>query len=125
MDDSKLVHVADAHCDLVCQILNSALRQRKSTLLNVVEQVLALHELEHDKVGLAILKEIDQLDDVVVLTHLEDFDLTTLLKYLNRLHIGLFDSFDGSCSISHLVSGKLHKAKLSFAESFAHLIEVK
>lgn len=56
MNDAKLMQIFDSKSDLVGQVLDSLLRQGEASLLNVIEEVLALHELENNKVGLTVLK---------------------------------------------------------------------
>ena len=125
MDYAKLVEVLDSHGDLVGQVLNSLLWQRKASFLNIVKQVFALHVVEDDEVSFTVLEEIDQLDDIFVLTHLQDFNLTSLLENLNWLHVSLFDGFDGSLGTCDFMRSQLDHAKLTLAQSLSQLIEVK
>ena len=96
MYDAKLVEILDTKGDLVCQILNTLLWKGESSLLNIVKEVFTLHVVQNDEVGLTVLEEINQFDYIIVLTHLQDFNLSALLEHLNWLHIDLFDGLDGS-----------------------------
>ena len=93
--------------------------------MDIVKEVLTLHVIKHDKVGLTVLEQIDELDDVVMLTHLENFDLTTLLEHLDRLHVSLLDCLDRSLRAINLVGGQLHHAELTFPKSLTQLEEVE
>lgn len=110
---------------MVDQVLCTLFRQREAPLLYVVEHVFALHVVQHYEVGIAVFEQIDQLDDIVVLAHFEDLDLTALLEDFDRLHVGLLDRLDCDMRSGHLVLSLLDKAKLAFAESLAKLIEVE
>lgn len=125
MHDSKLMQVLDAKADLVGQILCPLLRQLEPAFLDIVEHILALHVLKHNEVGVTVFEEVDQLDDVVVLAHLEYLNLTSLLEDLNRLHVRLFHCLDGGLCVSDLVRGVLDLAELTLAQGFSQFIEVK
>ena len=125
MNNAKLVQVLDPHCDLVGQLLHALLRQGEPLLLNVVEEVFALHEVEHNEVCLTVFEQVDQLDDVLVLTHLQNLNLTTLLEDLNWLHVRFFHRLDGDLGIGNLVVCQFDEAKLTLAECLSKLIEVE
>lgn len=105
MHDTKLVQVLNTKCDLVSDVLGTALSQCKSTSLQVLKQVFPLHVVKYNVVHLAILEQIDQLDYIVVLAHLEDFDLPTLLEDLNWLHVLFLYSLDGHLLPCKIMSG--------------------
>ena len=93
--------------------------------MDIVKEVLTLHVIKHDKVGLTVLEQIDELDDVVMLTHLEHFDLATLLENLDRLHVCLLDCLDSSLRAINLMVGQFYHAELAFTESLAKLVEIE
>ena len=105
MDDAELVQVLNPERNLVSDVGSSALHEGEATRLQVLEQVLALHVVEDDVVRVAVLEQIDQSDDVVVLAHLQHLDLSPLLDYLNRLHIFLLHRLDGNLLFAHFVRG--------------------
>ena len=125
MHDAELVEVLHAHRHLVCQVLDPLLWQGEASLLDVVEEVLTLHVFENNEVGLTILEQVDQLDNILVLAHLEDLDLAPLLEDLNRLHVRLLDRLDRGLDAGDLVRGQLDHAELAFAQRFAQLVEVE
>ena len=94
MHNPKAVEVLDTLHDLEDDCLSMLLRQDVVPLRYVVEQVFASHVLEHDKIVLTALKQVDQLNDARVLAHLQHFDFSSLLENLNRLHVRLDDGLD-------------------------------
>ena len=87
MNDSERVKVLDCCADLEGKVLDSCFRQLEASFLDVVEEVFACHEFEHDKVVLAIFENVLKLDDIRVLTHLENLDFSSLLEYFNPFHV--------------------------------------
>jgi len=85
--NTKAVQVSNTKHDLVNDGLCAFFGQLVGTLSDVVEQILALHVLNHDVVLLARLKQVNQLDDVLVLAHFEHFNLPALLEDFDWLHI--------------------------------------
>jgi len=88
---AKAVEVLDTLHDLEDDCLCMLLRQDVVSLRNVIKQVFTCHVLQHDKVVLTALKQVDQFNDARVLAHLEHFDLTPLLQNLDRLHVRFDD----------------------------------
>ena len=125
MHDAELVQVLHAHRHLVRQVLDSLLWQGEAALLDVVEEVLALHVVENDEVGITVLEQVDQLDNITMLAHLEDLDLAPLLEDLNRLHVCFLDCLDRSLVTSDFVCGQLDHAELAFAQRLAQIVEVE
>ena len=125
MHDAELVQVLHAHRHLVRQVLDALLWQGEAALLNVVEEVLALHVVEDDEVGITILEQVDQLDNITMLAHLEDLDLAPLLEHLNRLHVRLLDCLDRGLDTGDFVRGQLDHAELALAQRLAQLVEVE
>ena len=93
--------------------------------MQVVEQVRPLHVVQHDVVVLTVLKQVDQVDDVGVLAHFEDFNLSSLLEDLDVGHVLLLDLFDGHFLFGLFVGSKLHKTELALAQGFVEIIELK
>ena len=94
MHNPKAVEVLDTLHDLEDDCLSMLLRQDVVPLRYVVEQVFTSHVLEHDKIVLTALKQVDQLNDARVLAHLQHFDFSSLLENLNRLHVRLNDGLN-------------------------------
>lgn len=125
MHNAEAVEVLDTQSNLICQVPDTLLWQREASSLDVVEQVLALHVVEYDEVSLAVLEEIEQLDDVAVLAHLQDFNLSALLKDFDWLHVRLLDRLDGSQGSRDLVSRQFDHAELSLAQSLSKFVKVE
>ena len=125
MHDAELVEVLHAHRDLVRQVLDTLLWQGEAALLDVVEEIFALHVVEDNEVGLTILEQVDQLDNITMLAHLKDLDLAPLLEDLDRLHVCLLDSLDSGLNTGDFVRSQLDHAKLTFAQRLAQLVEVE
>jgi hypothetical protein len=116
MHDAKTVQIPNSLEHLENDDLRALLRQLVASLGNVVKEIFPLHVLEHDVVMVARLKQVQQLNDILMLAHFEHFDLSSLLVHLNRLHIALGDGLDCSLQILRfLVLGKLDGAELTLA----------
>ena len=113
MHDTEPVHVLDAERDLICDILRSLLSQGKASGLQILEQVFALHVVEDDIVRLTVFKQVNESDDVVMLAHLEDLNLSTLLEDLYWLHVLFLDRLDGHLLVCHLVGSQFDEAELA------------
>ena len=70
MDNTELVKVLDCQSNLVTKLLDSFLWKLESPLLNVVEEILTSHVLKNHKVVVAILKQVFELNNALVLAHL-------------------------------------------------------
>jgi hypothetical protein len=60
-----------------------------------------------------------------VLTHFEHLDLATLLKDLDRFHVGLLDNLDCHLLASFDMRTKSNQAELAFSESGAKLVKLR
>ena len=116
MHDSIVMQVLQGTTNLIRQFLDSALGELKLSELDVVEEVFALHELEHYVVVIAILEQVDKRHDVWVLTHLQHVDLHSLLIHLDRLHILLMDRLDSYFLSGFDVSRQFHETELALAK---------
>ena len=125
MHDAELMQVLDSQRDLVCQVLHSLLRQAESSFLDIIEEVLTLHVVQHNEVLITILEEVNELDDVVVLTHLELLNLASLLEDLNWLHVGLLDHLDGHILLCLPMNRQLNQAELALAQVLPDIVEVE
>ena len=81
--------------------------------------------LHHDVDVVLILKNVKQSDNVRVLAHLEDFDLTPLQLNVTDCHFFLRHNLDGHAFAGLFMDGGLYKTKLTFAERFLDVIEIE
>ena len=125
MNDTKSVEVLDCSADLVGEILDSGFRKLEASSLYVIEEVLSCHELKYDEVVLAVLEDVLKLDDVWVLAHFKDLNLSSLLEDLDLLHVGLFDRLNRHLSGVPLVCGEFNHAKLTLSEHLTHVVEIE
>lgn len=61
-------------------------------------------------------EQVNQLDNVLVLAHLQHFDFSALLENLDRLHIGFGDGLDSDLPAITFMLGKLNHTKLTFTK---------
>ena len=66
-----------------------------------------------------------KLDDVRVLAHFKNFDLSSLLEDLDLLHVGLFHSLNCRLSSASFVSSEFNHAKLTLSEHLTHVVEIE
>jgi hypothetical protein len=92
--DAETVQVLDCLTNLVGEVNASGLRQLEATFLNVIKHVFAGHVVKHNEVVVAGFEDVNKLDDVRMLAHLQHFDFATLLEHLDRFHIRLLDGLD-------------------------------
>ena len=89
------------------------LLKTKFVVRHVIEQVAAGHVLQNDEVVFAVLKQIDEADDVRVLADLEDLYLTTLLEDFHIVHVLFFYLLYRDLLACFIVCRKLDNAKLT------------
>jgi hypothetical protein len=124
MHDAEAVQVLYSKPDLVTKLLHSGLTEVKLAALGVIERVFARHVLQHDEVVLDVLEDVDKLDDVGVLAHLQNLYFLPLLDDFDRLHVGFQHSLDCHLFVGFLVLGKLNESELTLAERLRELIKV-
>mmetsp|Transcript_117288 Transcript_117288/g.328260 ORF Transcript_117288/g.328260 Transcript_117288/m.328260 type:complete len:279 (+) Transcript_117288:813-1649(+) len=81
---------------------------------DVVEEVASGAELHDEVEALAVLEELEELDDVGVVHHLHDLDL--LLEAEHVLHPQAVDGLDGPLRPGHLVGGHADSARVAGAQ---------
>lgn len=108
MHDSIVVEIEQALRNLPRNVLASCLGDHEVSLLHVFKEVAPFHVLKDDVVVSMAFEEVNQLDDVGVLTHLEHLDLFLLLIDLNGSDVFLLDNLDGYCLSGELVLSELH-----------------
>lgn len=124
MHNTETVKVLNALHQLQDELLYMILLESELPGLQVFKHVLTLHVLHDDLVLVTGLEDVNQLDNVSVLTHLEDFDLATLLGHFDRAHFLLLYGFDSEEVSGRDVSGKADHAELTRAELTLNLVEV-
>ena len=90
MDDTVVVEVLKSQHELVGELLDPLLAEVEISGLEVVEKVGPLHVVEHDVVILAVLEDVNQVDDVWVLAHFQHFNFAPLLENFNMRHVFFF-----------------------------------
>ena len=93
---------------LVSDLTYSFLTKVEAAGLHIVEEISSGHELEHYIIVLIVLKDIDKIDNVWMLAHLQYFDLAPLLEHLYMCHVLFLDLLDSYLSASLLVDSELH-----------------
>ena len=109
------VQVVEGSGNLMRELLSSILAYNELPLLQVAEQV-ATVKLLHDNVDVfLVLKNIKEANDVRMLTHLENFDFSSLQLDILHRHLPFgHDLYSHGLSALLMDSG-LHKAKLALA----------
>jgi len=115
VNNAILVKIPNCHHNLIDQFFRSVLCNLELPVLQVVEHVLSIHVLKDDVVMVDVFKEVDELHDVGVLTHLQHIDLLPLLVDFDRLHLAFPDNFHSRFRFSAKMIGELYLAKLAFA----------
>jgi hypothetical protein len=72
-----------------------------------------------------VFKKIQKTNDVRMLAHLENLDLTTLKLKILRSHLSLGHDLDCHLLAGLLVDSSLDKTKLPFAKSLLDFVKVK
>ena len=124
MNDTKRMEVSYTLNHLKDNLLHSFLMQLEFPFSDVVEQVFARQVLKNYKVIFVVLKQVDQLDYVLVLAHLQNLDFAPLLVNFYRLHVGLSNHFDCYLIAIALVSRKFYHAKLTLPQVFLDVVKV-
>ena len=125
MHDSVTVQVLQAEANLVCQRANAIFSQLEIPSLDIIIHIISSHEIEHYVIVFAVLKQVNEVDDVRVLAHLENLYLTSLLEYFNVCHVFLFDLFDGGFIACLLMQGQLDQAELPLSEGLVQCVIVE
>ena len=122
---SIVVQILNCKPNLVGKLFNSLLRELEVPGLDVIEQVAALHVLKDNIIEFAVLEQVNEPNNIGMLTHLQDLYLSPLLVYLNLLHILLVHRLYRDFLAILLVRGKFYEAKLTFTKVVLEIIEVK
>ena len=84
-----------------------------------------MHILKDNIIEFAVLEQVNEPDNIGMLTHLQNLYLSSLLVYLNLLHVLLVDGLYRDFLAILFVRGKLYEAKLAFTKVVLEIIEVK
>ena len=79
---------------LVTNLTHSVFPNTEITRLQIIKQVGAIHIVENNVVALCVFEDIHQRDNIRVLAHLEDLNLSLLLDCFDVCHIFLLNLFD-------------------------------
>ena len=110
MHDAIAVQVLEALQDLVRYLTDTILAQLEVVVLKVGIEVTTFHVIENDVVLESIFKQIDELYDIGVLTHLEYLNLFHLLENLEVRHLLLQNRLDGVLLACLDVDGEFDQA---------------
>ena len=125
MHDAVIVQVFYSERQLISQLSDAVLTEVEVTDLEVVEEIRSGHVVEDDVVVLTVFEEVDEVDDVGMLAHLEHFNLTSLLENLDVSHVLLFHLFNSYFLAGLFVRGKLYQPELTLAQSLVKGVEVE
>ena len=125
MGYSVRVQVVEGCRNLMRELLRTILSYRELPLLQVAEQVATVKLLHDDVDVVLILKDIEEANNVWMLTHLENFYFSSLQLNILHRHLPLGHDLDSHGLSALLVDGGLDKTKLALAERLLDLVEVK
>ena len=125
MHNAVVVQILESQANLERQLLGPTLRNLEAPVLDVVEQVASGHVVEHDVVGIRVLEQIYQADNVRMLTHLEHLNFSPLLVDFDWFHVLLVDCLDCHLLAVLVVSGQLDETKLALAEIGLKRVELE
>lgn len=98
--------------------------QRKFAFSDVVEQIFTRQVLQDDEVVLVVLKQIDQLNYILMLTHFKNFYFSSLLVNFDWFHISFRDHLYCNLGPISLVSRKFNHTKLTLAQVIFDFVKV-
>ena len=108
MNDAVIMQVLYTKSHLVSDLTDSLLTEVEAAGLHIVEEISSGHELEHYIIILIVLEDIDKIDNVWMLAHLEYFNLAPLLEHLYMCHVLFLDLLDSYLPASLLVDSQFH-----------------
>ena len=107
------------------KLLGTFLTNSELSLLQVAEQVTTVKLLHDDVDVVLVLKNIEEANNVWMLTHFENFNFSSLQLDILHRHLPLGHDLDSHGLSALLVDSGLHKAELALAERLLDLVEVK
>lgn len=118
MDYPVTVQVLDSLRKLVGDFPHSVFSEVEIPFLEVVEQICTSHVLQYNKVVIRVFKHFDQLYNVWVLAHFQNFYFSSLLKSLNVRHALLLYLLDCEFASSNCIISFSNQSELSLSERF-------
>lgn len=76
MGDSEGVEVVDCCGKLVSNFASLVLLNNELAFVQELEEITAVEHLHHDVDGVLVLEDVEELDDVGVLAHLQHFNFS-------------------------------------------------
>ena len=125
MSHTIRVQVVEGSSNLMGKLLSTFLTNRELSLLQVAEQVTTVKLLHDDVDVVLVLKNIEEANNVWMLTHFENFNFSPLQLDILHRHLPLGHDLDSHGLSALLVDSRLHKAELALAERLLDLIKVK
>ncbi len=78
MRDSERVQVVQRSCNLVGQFASPVFSHSERSFFEVIEKIAATHVLHNDVDVVLVFEDIEQPDDMWMLTHLKNLNLSSL-----------------------------------------------
>ena len=125
MSHTVRVQVVEGSSNLMGKLLGTLLANRELSLLQVAEQITTIKLLHDDVDVVLVLKDIEEANNVWMLTHFENFNFSSLQLDILHRHLPLGHDLDSHGLSALLVDSRLHKAELALAERLLDLVEVK
>ena len=125
MYDTIVVEILYRNSNLVCELLDPLFWHLEASELDVVEEILTLHILKHDIIIVLILKEINESNNIWMLTHFQNVNFSSLLVYLDWFHVFLVYRFDGNFLSSFFVDSKFYQTELTLSKVLLEIIVVE
>jgi len=123
--DSERVKIVKSCGDLVGEHLGSLLRNFKVSLFQVCEEVTSAKVFHDDVDVVLVLEDIQQSNDIGMLAHLQNFNLSPLQLNILNGHLLLRHHFDSHFFTGVLVHGGLDETKLSFTKGLLDIVVVE
>ena len=117
--------VVQSSCNLVGHLFSTRFRNSEFPLFKVGKEVTTVKLLHNDIDVVLIFKNIQESDNVWVLTHFKDLNLTALKFYVLDGHLFLGHDFNCDSFARFFMNCRLDKSKFSFAKSIVYLIIIK
>ena len=124
MNYAETVEVANCLDQLPNNSFSLFLSQAVPPLLQVFKEIFTLHVLHYDIVVSGGLKYVFQFDDIVMLTHLEYFEFSSLLEKFLSTHFGFENRLDGKLFFGRNVGCKIYNTKLTTSQKLLNSVGI-
>lgn len=125
MDDSIAVQILEALRKLKAYLSNSFFTNIEVSGRQIVEKVRSFHIVEYYIVVVNVFKNINQIDNIWMLAHFQNFYFSSLLKNFNMSHVLFLNLLYSNLLPCLLVSRQFDKSKLTFSERFFKAVKIK